>query len=189
MNHARIGLGVASCILAGLAAVWIAQPSAEATSASAASRIDQCRWLAGSWTELDEGGSTEEHWSRPSANSMVGMCRMIRNGKVALYELMLIEDNGTDVELRIRHYRWNMVDADKEPLVWKLVRASESELVFENPTQERVRRIEYRRPDDQSITCTLVSTGDGGETPRTFELRRATPAARPSSEKPRGDRP
>jgi hypothetical protein len=172
MNGKRLAV-VAGCAgVLCIGSMVFAMQARDAKAATADDRLQACAWLAGEWVELDEGGRTEERWTPPSANSMVGTCRMIRNGKVGMYEFMLIEQTGDDVELRIRHYRWNMADIDKEPLVWKLVKSGEKELIFENPSRERVRRIEYRRDGDVSLSCTLVSVKDGQDSTQVFEFKK-----------------
>ena len=180
MNTARMsGVVFGGFVLGAASIVWAWQAvGTKAGSGGIPERLQPCAWLAGEWTEFDEGGRTEERWTPPYANSMVGTCRMTRNDKIGLYEFMLIEQTGDDVELRIRHFRWNMEDIDKEPVVWKLVRAGDKELIFENPQRERVRRIEYRRDGDASLSCTLVSVKDGKETTQVFQFQRAADAGR-----------
>lgn len=179
MNRKPLRLLVGSAVIFGAASGGRAWQSTNAKPASAGDdRLQQCAWLVGEWAELDEGGRTEERWTPAYANSMVGTCRMTKNGKIGLYEFMLIEQTGDEVELRIRHFRWNMADIDKEPIVWKLVRSTEKELVFQNPERERVRRIEYRREGDASLSCTLVSIKDGKESTQAFQFKRAADAGR-----------
>src|SRR5687768_5190292 len=111
-----------------LAVTGIALTSANAVQERAAAKtgsptLGDLAWLAGAWDENANGARTEEFWSPPHADSMIGTCRMSQDGKVTLYEFLLVEQKADVVELRIRHYRWNMEDMDKQPYVWQLTRA------------------------------------------------------------------
>src|SRR6516225_5804665 len=76
-------------------------------------------WLAGSWTSEAFGGVGEEIWSSPSANTMVGMYRLIKDGKVLFYELCIIAPEGDSLVLKLKHFHpdlrgWEAKDAAVE---------------------------------------------------------------------------
>src|SRR6516225_212830 len=55
-------------------------------------RIEGIAWLAGRWVGGDPGQSTEEIWSPPLGNSMMGSFRLLKNGKVVFYEFCTIAE-------------------------------------------------------------------------------------------------
>jgi len=75
-------------------------PGAESPPATLA----DMKWLAGHWVGQALGGTTEEIWSPAKAGSMLGMYRLIVDGKPVFYELLtIVEENGSLV-LRLKHF-------------------------------------------------------------------------------------
>ena len=62
------------------------------------------KWLTGRWVGQALGGTSEEIWSPPDSGSMMGMYRLIKDGKPVFYELLtIVEENGTLI-LRLKHF-------------------------------------------------------------------------------------
>jgi len=61
-------------------------------------------WLAGSWLGHNGPDPVEEHWSEPGGNTLVGMFRWVKDGKVFFYELGAMEQDGDGVVYRIKHF-------------------------------------------------------------------------------------
>ena len=71
---------------------------------SPSATLAEMNWLPGNWTGNAFGGLCEEIWSPPRDGAMMGMFRLINNGKATLYEMMtLVEENGTII-LRLKHF-------------------------------------------------------------------------------------
>jgi hypothetical protein len=61
-------------------------------------------WLVGSWSGPAFGGTAEEVWNLPSAGSMLGMFKLMQEGEVSFYELLvLVEEEGT-LNLKVKHF-------------------------------------------------------------------------------------
>ena len=57
--------------------------------------IEDVAWIAGHWRGEAFGGITEEIWSPPMGKSIMGMFRLIKEGKVDFYEMeIIVEENG-----------------------------------------------------------------------------------------------
>ena len=56
---------------------------------SPAATIADMAWLAGHWIGGGLGGLTEEVWSPPRNGVMMGMFRLVRDGKPIFYELLI----------------------------------------------------------------------------------------------------
>jgi hypothetical protein len=61
-------------------------------------------WLAGHWAGEALGGQSEEIWSEPGAGAMMGMYRLIRDGKPVFYELLTIVEQNGSLMLRLKHF-------------------------------------------------------------------------------------
>lgn len=66
--------------------------------------ISDLAWIEGRWRGECDGEPIEEHWSSPDCGSIMGMFRWMRNGKVRFFELFTVEQEGTGLVLRIKHF-------------------------------------------------------------------------------------
>jgi hypothetical protein len=66
--------------------------------------ITDMAWLAGRWVGEALGGVSEEIWSEPSAGAMMGMYRLVRDGKTIFYELLTIVEQDGSLMLRLKHF-------------------------------------------------------------------------------------
>ena len=70
----------------------------------AAAKLDEMEWLVGRWVGSALGGDVEEIWTAPQGGAMMGMYRLVRDGKPVFYELLtLVEENGSLV-MRLKHF-------------------------------------------------------------------------------------
>src|SRR5262245_27094154 len=66
--------------------------------------IADMSWLSGHWEGEGLGGVSEEMWSPPKNGVMMGMFRLVRDGKPIFYELLtMVEEKGT-LYLRLKHF-------------------------------------------------------------------------------------
>ena len=101
--------------------------------------INDIAWLAGHWKGTALGGVTEEIWSPPMANSMMGSYRLIKNDTlVVFYEIVTItEDNGS-LTLKLKHFNKDLTGWEEKNEVreFKLVKKEKNKLWFEGMTFE-----------------------------------------------------
>jgi hypothetical protein len=129
-------------------------------------------FIAGHWVGGEAGELSEEVWSAPEGDSMMGMWRFTSKGQVKIYELLTLTTEGENVVLRLRHFNPDLVAReDKErPVELPLVAKSPREAVFEGPEYnvKGTVRLTYRRPTDDTLTGTLEKEGKKQE----FRFRR-----------------
>ena len=75
-----------------------------AGEAGAAAKIADLAWLAGTWRGAGLGGMNEEHWSAPAGGTMMGMYRLLKDGRVVFYELLTLGESGGSLLLTLRHF-------------------------------------------------------------------------------------
>jgi uncharacterized protein DUF6265 len=107
---------------------------------SPAATIADMEWYAGRWTGTGLGGFTEEIWSPPREGTMMGMYRMIKDGKPIFYELLLIAQENGSLAIKLKHFHadlrgWEERDAS---LRFPLVAKRDGRLYFDGMTFERV---------------------------------------------------
>lgn len=95
--------------------------------------ISDMAWLAGHWAGEALGGLSEEIWSDPGAGSMMGMYRLIRDGRPVFYELLtIVEENGSLI-LRLKHFNANLTGWEEKlkTIDFPLVAKTEGAVHFE----------------------------------------------------------
>ena len=121
-------------------------------------------WLAGAW-RTSGTPEVEEYWSRPKAGLMIGMGRTVVRGKTVETESLRIEETSTGIDYVAR-------PAGASETRFKLVRASEREAVFENPTHDFPKRILYRLEAGGGLSARIEGDGTQKETPLEFRYQR-----------------
>ena len=141
------------------------------SSAPVPATLADVAFMAGHWIGGEGGDLSEEIWSAPEGDSMLGMWRYVSKGQARIYELLTLTAEGPHVVLRIRHFDPKLVAReDKERAVeLRLVRKGPSEAEFagsESDGKGSV-RLTYRGAAD-TLTGVLEKTGSKQE----FRFRR-----------------
>ena len=101
--------------------------------------IKDIAWLAGHWKGTALGGVTEEIWSPPMANSMMGSYRLIKNDTlIVFYEILTITDDNGSLTLKLKHFNKDLTGWEEKNEVreFKLVKKEKNKLWFEGMTFE-----------------------------------------------------
>lgn len=155
-----------------LLAVTLAALPQTAPPPTAAS-LEDVAFIAGHWLGGEGSGRSEEVWTEPAGDSMLGMWRYVADGQVRVVELLALRQEGDGVVLRLRHFDPQLVAReDKEtPVVLRLVRRAPNEARFEGPAvgEAGLVVLTYRRPAPDRLEVTLDR--DGKVTPFTFRRR------------------
>jgi uncharacterized protein DUF6265 len=155
-------------ILFVTALVFVSADTLGAVEPSVA-KLDSAAWLVGRWqSPAGEQVTCEEHWSAPAGGAMVGMFRLLSNQRPGLYELLILEEEADGVWMRLRHFSPQMVAREQEPIKLKLTSATAEKLVFENPADNRPKRVVYALAGDE-LTATVETERNGQ--PATFSLK------------------
>jgi hypothetical protein len=160
-------------IALALAALLQAAPPPEPVSATLA----DVAFMTGHWVDDADSHLSEEIWTEPSGDSMLGMWRYVDKGQARIFELLSLKAEGGLVYLRLRHFDPRFVGREDKaaPVELRLVAKATDSAVFEGPESGgsgRV-RLTYRRAGADA----LVSVLEKGGPPQEFSFRRRS--ARP----------
>lgn len=139
-----------------------------------AATIADMAWMAGHWTGEGLGGVVDEIWSPPSGGAMLGMFRLVKDGKPVFYELVTMSEEQGSLIIRLKHFHPDMKGWEEkaQTVDFPLVAKEGNTVYFSGLT--------LRRDDEDTITVYLA-IGDKTGKPReeTFRYRRvANPGAR-----------
>lgn len=135
--------------------------------------IAEMAWLAGHWAGSALGGVSEEIWSPPKAGSMMGMYRLVRDGKPVFYELLtVVEENGTLI-LRLKHFNPDLTGWEEkgQTVDFPLVALGDGAVHFEG--------MSFHPQGNANLTVYLaIGTKDGAVREEAFSYTRVPPEAR-----------
>lgn len=114
-------------------------------------------WIAGHWRGTAFGGSCDEIWSPPEGNSMVGLFRLVKDGKAIFYELMTIVEEKQSLVMKLKHFGpgLNGWEEKNESESFPLVKIGRNEAFFSSLT--------YRKLEDGSLQIFLSMKRKSGE--------------------------
>ncbi len=98
---------------------------------------------------------------------MMGMSRTVVGGKATEFEFLQIRQQGTDIFYVAK-------PSGQAEASFKLIRHSEREAVFENPTHDFPQRIIYRLQPDGSMTARIEGKTNGTERGIDFLMKRVS---------------
>lgn len=108
------------------------------------SKLDRLQWISGSWHGEAFGGITEEIWSEPSGGSMMASFKLITDGKVTFYEIMVIREIENTLILQLKHFGPDLKawEAKDETIDFPLKEITENNVIFEGMRFEKISNIE-----------------------------------------------
>ncbi len=150
-----------------------AEPPASATTPrpGVGATLADVSFLSGRWLDEDVETLSEEIWSAPAGDSMMGMWRLSPAGKAKVFELLTLIAEEGKVTFRLRHFdRRGVAWEEKDrPHVLPLVAKGPAFAVFEGEGKGGILRLTYRREGD-ALTVRLEKSG---EPPADYRFRRA----------------
>lgn len=131
----------------------------------APARLTDFSWLIGRWSGAGLGGINEEHWSAPAGGAMLGMYRLVKDGRVAFYELLMLGESGDTLLLTLRHFHpdlrgWEERD---ETVRMPFIKAEAGRFYFDGLTMEP-------RAGKLTIYLAIASKGSKGQSVHEVEL-------------------
>jgi hypothetical protein len=131
-------------------------------------------WFAGDWRHVEQGALSQEVWTSPQGDCLLGMWRWVdATGSSRVFELLSICQETTGPTLRLRHFdrRLHAREEKDAPLVLTLTSALQNRAVFEGTEGELRVRLSYQRDGDQ-----LVATLTKGDQPaQEYRFHRTAP--------------
>jgi hypothetical protein len=128
--------------------------------------LDSLRWIAGTWTGVMGDAQYTEQWMAPAGSSMMGMSRMVADGKTREYEFLRIhqEEDGA--------IYYTAIPSGQKETSFKLIALNDRAVTFENPAHDFPRRIMYQLRDDGSLIARIEGIQKGKPARVDFPLRR-----------------
>jgi hypothetical protein len=142
----------------------VAQDGAIGAAPPAKATIQQVAFIAGQWHGTLGDRHIEQHWMAPLGTSMVAAYRNVQGTEPKLYELLVIEQEGDGLMLRIKHFAPGPGLAGRQPqgesVNHRLVRVEGQSAVFEG-TGENPARVTFTRKSAGALDIIVARMRDG----------------------------
>lgn len=140
--------------------------SANTPAQAPKSDINSLKWITGCWANDTNNKSVTEQWMKPAGNTMIGMSRTVNNGKTTAFEFLRLVQENADIFYIAK-------PSKQEETSFKLVKQTETEVVFENPTHDFPQRIIYQLKDKDFILARIEGENKGKKMGFDFPMKRA----------------
>ncbi|WP_417875893.1 DUF6265 family protein [Winogradskyella sediminis] len=103
-------------------------------------KLENIKWISGTWHGEAFGGITEEIWSEPSAGSMMATFKLIVEGQVQFYEIEVIREIENSLILQLKHFGSDLKgwESKDETVDFPLIEITKNKVVFEGMTFEKI---------------------------------------------------
>ena len=103
---------------------------------SPAAKVGDLAWLQGRWVGAGLGGTVEEVWTPPMGDSMLGLFRLVKDGKIVFSEHCVIAEAEGSVVFKVKHFdkdfkAWEEKD---QAVTFRLINVTPNEAFFDGVT-------------------------------------------------------
>lgn len=168
---------LAAASLAALAGDKPRKQKPPKASAEASHQLASLSWMEGVWVREQGKDLLEESWFAPQGDSMVGMFRWIKDGKLWMVEMMTITIDDGELVFRLRHFDRKQTPWEEKysPMTCKLKSIADRKVAFERVDGEKAGSgyvISSPGPDAYEVSL-LAPENAPGKT-QTFAFTRKT---------------
>jgi hypothetical protein len=128
-------------------------------------------WLGGCWEFKTQAVHHQEQWLSPAGGTMIGMGRMVKNGKLAFFEFMELRQDGPNLVFTAH-------PSGQKTTTFQVTAASATEATFENPDHDFPQKIEYRLTKPDFLEVTVSGLVKGKNRVERFQFTRVSCPAR-----------
>ena len=130
--------------------------------------LSEADWLIGSWEGTAFGKRFEAHWSPPSADSMLGLFKLMDGDDVQFFEILMLHEADNTLNLRVKHFNpdFSAWEEKTEHTNFRLIRTGEDALHFSG--------ISFYRVDDNRMEAYLLMRRDGESVVERLDYQRVS---------------
>ena len=112
--------------------------------------ISDVSFLEGRWQATPADRTVDASWSATGGNTIVGYVRVLKEGKIALYELFAFEETPDGLVVLVKHFKPGLVGVEEKDKAdhYRFLESGQGRALFEK-TSEPVRVLYEKRGDHQ----------------------------------------
>ena len=122
--------------------------------------------MAGCWQHVDGTTTTEEQWNRPAGGSMLGIGRVVADGRTVFSEFVEVAEKPAGLTMTVA------LGIGKPAVAFTRIAAGADEVVFENKAHDFPQRIRYRKLGEGEVKARIEGEEKGVAKGEDYPLRR-----------------
>lgn len=129
-------------------------PDAIAQAKSPAGSLGVMQFIEGHWKATQPDGLTVEGtWLAPQGDNMLGMMRMMKDGKATMYEILAYEPSGKGLVSLVKHFKPGLIGMEEKEKQdrYNFLEAKQDRVYFEKEGGDLRILYEKRSPDQFAI--------------------------------------
>ena len=142
-----------------LGLVLVGLVGAPALGQEHAGQVSDLAWMTGHYKGSTGNGSLEEHWAKPDGGSIASLVRSTTDGKTNMIELIVIEEDGDSLTLRLKQWDPGMEARSEGFQVMKLIQLGNKKVVFKSTSDDGLQQLGYRLSGDQFTIAIETAQG------------------------------
>ena len=107
--------------------------------------VSDLAWMTGHYSN----DSLEENWATPDGGSIAALVRSTNNGALAMIELIVVEEEGDSLTLRVKQWNPGMEPRSEDFQTMRLVEIGDRKVVFEATSEGGMQNLGYSLVGDQ----------------------------------------
>jgi hypothetical protein len=136
-------------------------PMAKAQTGPKGGSLSDISFIAGHWKAKTSDRTVEGHWFAPEGNNMTGVFRMMKDGKLAMYEILAYEKTDQGLVSLVKHFNPGLIAQEEKEVsdTYHFVEASKGRAIFEKT--DGALRILYEKKSDNQFVIARGTMQDG----------------------------
>lgn len=146
-----------------VALIVLGLPQEEPAEPASSADVPKLAWIAGTWELKDGDKTTVEHWQPHAGTTFMGTSHTYDAKRTHFFEFIRIATHGGRISYIVQ-------PGGDPPVLFRGVKVTEEEAVFENPKHDFPQRIRYVKTE-KGITATISLLDGSKATEFAFERR------------------
>ena len=122
-------------------------------------KISDLAWMTGHYTGDTGSGSLEENWAEAEGGSIASLVRSTSGGATNMIELIVIEEEGDSLTLRLKQWNPGMEPRAEGFQVMELMEVGDTKVVFKNTGEDGLQQLGYSLAGDQFTISVKTDQG------------------------------
>ena len=156
-------LTVACLAIVGLTMVVLGTPQEAEPGPVTSDDAPKLAWMVGTWERTAGTKTTLEHWMPHAGTTMMGLSHTYDAKRTSFFEFMRIATHGGRIAYIVQ-------PGGDPPTLFRAVKVTEEEAVFENPAHDHPQRIHYVKTKN-GMTATISQMDGTRATEFAFDRR------------------
>ena len=150
-------------VTAFVALIVLGRPQEADSKQVSSEDVPKLAWIVGTWERTHGDKKTIEHWMPHAGTTIMGMSHTYDSKRTHFFEFMRIATHGGRIAYIVQ-------PGGDPPVLFRAVKVTEDEAVFENPKHDHPQRIRYVKTE-KGMTATISMMDGSKATDFAFERK------------------